>query len=119
MKAFLGFHDECNELYDGTFDRGPKPACWFVIVLITIGLIDQAYLLLKKYQGKRVSVPYFILIIQVIHLLFSIIFMYKLCNYCHPWTGFFIVISMSVIVHLVLNKIHNLLDHRLVIVKPK
>ena len=53
MKAFLGFHDECNELYDGTFDRGPKPACWFVIVLITIGLIDQAYLLLKSKNVSR------------------------------------------------------------------
>ena len=103
---FFGFKNSCNQLADGSYDRGPGIACWIllfsqVISLITaiISRIDDIIRWKRRelvYGDPPVPPRMYIkAIIGTIIQSFLIYFMYKMCYICNPYKGFGVMVILS------------------------
>ena len=105
-ESFFGFKNSCNQLADGSYDRGPGIACWILLfsqvislITVTIRRIDDITRWKRNDPTGHVPVGMYIkAIIGTIIQSFLIYFMYKMCYICEPYKGFGVMVILSSIV---------------------
>jgi len=88
------FDTKCLYKGSGEMKRGPGFICGFYIILIISGLIYNIAVPQENIDKKK-RIKH--IIIDVIHTLFSVLFMYHMCYICRGFVGFLILLLINII----------------------
>lgn len=87
------FDTKCLYKGSGEMKRGPGFICGFYIILIISGLIYNIAVPQENIDKKK-RIKH--IIIDVIHTLFSVLFMYHMCYICRGFVGFLILLLINI-----------------------
>jgi len=108
-KPFLGFKDDCAQLLNGKYDRGPGVVCWIFLACIGIGLITELFDTLKALSNENVTVKqYSAVILDLFTQVLGLFIIYRMCFLCNPWYGLLILCIMRSLSNVI--KVHILLS---------
>ena len=88
------FDTKCLYKGSGEMKNGPGFICGFYIILIISGLIYNIAVPQENIDKKK-RIKH--IIIDVIHTLFSVLFMYHMCYICRGFVGFLILLLINII----------------------
>ena len=88
------FDTKCLYKGSGEMKRGPGFICGLYIILIISGLIYNIAVPQENIDKKK-RIKH--IIIDVLHTLFSVLFMYHMCYICRGFVGFLILLLINII----------------------